>query len=178
MNTLIISVTATGLSLARIIESELKPSEVVMHKSLDIDILSRYDNIIFIGAMGICVRTILPIIANKHIDPAVVCVDSTGRFAISVLSGHVGGANDLAKHIASIIGAEPVITTQSDNSSLWTLDTIAKKYGWCCDASKAQLDKAIFSFVNGAETALILDTKDRGTAEMENTLPPHVKIYN
>ncbi len=149
-----------------------------MHKSLDIDILSRYDNIIFIGAMGICVRTILPIIANKHIDPAVVCVDSTGRFAISVLSGHVGGANDLAKHIASIIGAEPVITTQSDNSSLWTLDTIAKKYGWCCDASKAQLDKAIFSFVNGAETALILDIKDRGTAEMENTLPPHVKIYN
>jgi len=178
MNTLIISVTATGLSLARVIESELKPSKVVMHKSLDIDTLSKYDNIIFIGAMGICVRTILPIIENKHIDPAIVCVDSTGRFAISVLSGHIGGANDLAKHIASIIGAEPVITTQSDNSSLWALDTIAKKYGWCCDASKAQLDKAIFSFVNGAETALILDIKDRGTAEMENTLPPHVKIYN
>ena len=56
---------------------------------------------------------------NKYKDPAVVCVDSTGRFVISVLSGHVGGANELTRHIAAITGGEAVITTQSDNAGLW-----------------------------------------------------------
>lgn len=54
-----------------------------------------------------------------------VCVDSTGRFVISVLSGHVGGANELTRHIAAITGGEAVITTQSDNAGLWALDTLA-----------------------------------------------------
>jgi cobalamin biosynthesis protein CbiG len=54
-----------------------------------------YDGFVFIGAMGICVRTIAPYVKDKHEDPAVVCVDSMGMNAISVLSGHIGGANDL-----------------------------------------------------------------------------------
>ena len=87
-----------------------------------------FDSIIFIGAMGICVRSIAGCIKNKYKDPAVVCVDSTGRFVISVLSGHVGGANELTRHIAAITGGEAVITTQSDNAGLWALDTLAGKY--------------------------------------------------
>ena len=78
----------------------------------------RYDAFIFIGAMGICVRSIAPFIADKHTDPAVVCIDSTGRYAIPVLSGHVGGANELARCVAGCIGAEAVITTQSDRTGL------------------------------------------------------------
>lgn len=64
--------------------------------------------------MGICIRAIAPHIEDKHKDPAVVCVDSTGRYAVSVLSGHIGGANGLTRYVASILGAEPVITTRSD----------------------------------------------------------------
>ena len=79
---------------------------------------SRFDAFIFIGAMGICVRTIAPLMTDKHDDPAVVCVDTFGRHVISVLSGHVGGANELTKHVASALGVEPVITTQSDNAGL------------------------------------------------------------
>ena len=74
--------------------------------------------IVFIGALGICVRKILPLVNDKHTDPAVVCVDSTGKFVIPVLSGHVGGANELARKIARITGGTAVITTQSDNTGL------------------------------------------------------------
>lgn len=80
--------------------------------------------------MGICIRAIAPHIEDKHKDPAVVCVDSTGRYAVSVLSGHIGGANGLTRYVASILGAEPVITTRSDRTGLWALDTLGKKYGW------------------------------------------------
>ena len=78
-----------------------------------------FDAFVFIGAMGICVRTIAPYIKDKHEDPAVICVDSLGLNAISVLSGHIGGANDLTRDIAAMIGAREVITTQSDNAGLW-----------------------------------------------------------
>ena len=79
----------------------------------------KYDAFVFIGAMGICVRTIAPYINDKHEDPAVICIDSTGLNVISVLSGHIGGANDLTREISALIGAREVITTQSDNAGLW-----------------------------------------------------------
>ena len=92
----------------------------------------RFDGeaVVFIGALGICVRKILPMVNDKYTDPAVICIDSTGRYVIPVLSGHVGGANELSRQIAKVIGAEAVVTTQSDNTGLWALDTLAKRFGW------------------------------------------------
>lgn len=80
--------------------------------------------------MGICVRIIAPHVKDKHTDPAVICVDSTGRYAVSVLSGHIGKANEMTENIAHILGAEPVITTQSDRTGLWALDTLGDKFDW------------------------------------------------
>ena len=77
------------------------------------------DGVVFIGALGICVRKLQTLIRDKYTDPAVVCVDTTGRWVIPVLSGHVGGANDLARRIAQITGGQAVVTTQSDNAGLW-----------------------------------------------------------
>ena len=91
---------------------------------------NRFDAFIFIGAMGICVRAIAPCMKNKYTDPAVVCVDSLGKHAISVLSGHIGGANELTNKVASLLGAEPVVTTQSDLTGLWALDTLAERFNW------------------------------------------------
>lgn len=75
---------------------------------------SRYDGLIFIMATGIVVRIIATLIKGKDVDPAVVVMDEGGRFAISLLSGHLGGANELAHEVAGLTGANPVITTATD----------------------------------------------------------------
>lgn len=87
------------------------------------------DGIIFIGATGIAVRSVAPFIKDKMTDPAVVAIDELARFSISLLSGHMGGANDLAVLVARITGAEPVITTASDLNGLFAVDVFAKEHG-------------------------------------------------
>ena len=134
-----------------------------------------YDAFIFIGAMGICVRTIAPLVEDKHKDPAVVCIDSFGQHVISVLSGHVGGANDLTREVAAIIGGREVITTQSDNAGLWALDTFAERFNWAV-ASDDDMNECIFAFVNREPTALLMDICDEGTDYLEKTLPEHVTV--
>ncbi len=79
-------------------------------------------NIICIMATGIVVRTVAPLLKDKKTDPAVVVIDEKGLFVISLLSGHIGGANALAKKIAGFLGAQPVITTASDLQGRLALD--------------------------------------------------------
>lgn len=134
-----------------------------------------YNAFVFISALGICVRTIAPLIADKHADPAVVCVDTCGKHAIAVVSGHVGGANELTKIIAHIIGAEAVITTQSDLSGLWALDTLAARFGWEMD--ETHINNQISLFVAGCPTALLLEVRDKGTDRLEANLPQHVSVF-
>ena len=136
-----------------------------------------FDGFVFIGAMGICVRTIAPYIKDKHEDPAVVCTDSMGLNVISVLSGHVGGANDLARDLAAMIGAREVITTQSDIAGLWALDTLAERFNWAI-ASDDDMNECIYAFVNRKPTALLMEVRDEGTDYLEKTLPPHVTVVN
>ena len=138
----------------------------------------KQDAFIFIGAMGICVRTIAPYIKDKHTDPAVVCIDSLGKNVISVLSGHVGGANDLTRDIAGILGAHEVITTQSDNAGLWALDTFEQRFDWPVASEIEDMNDCIFAFVNRKPTALLLEVRDEGTDYLEATKPDHVTIIN
>ena len=135
----------------------------------------KFDGFVFIGAMGVCVRTIAPYVNDKHEDPAVVCVDSMGLNAISVLSGHIGGANDLAREVAGLIGAREVITTQSDNAGLWALDTFAERFHWAI-ASDDDMNECIYAFVNRQPTALLMEVCDEGTDYLEKTLPEHVTV--
>ena len=88
---------------------------------------NKFDAFIFIGDMGICVRTIAPYIHDKHDDPAVVCVDSMGLNAISVLSGHIGGANRISLLLAEKLGGEAVITTATDINGKFSVDEWAAK---------------------------------------------------
>ena len=136
-----------------------------------------FDAIIFIGALGICVRSIAPALKNKYADPAVVCIDSTGKFVVPVVSGHVGGANDLARSLAARIGAQAVVTTQSDNENLWPIDTLDRCMGWPLATAPSKLNRAVFAFVEKKPTALLLEMRDAGTDYLERTCPPHVKIF-
>ena len=137
---------------------------------------SRFDALVFIGALGICVRAIAPCVRSKYTDPAVVNIDSSGNHVISVLSGHIGGANRMTLRLAAILGANPVITTQSDNNDLWALDTLGQTYGWKAN-STSPLNTVISTFVNTRPVALLLDIKDEGTRFMERTAPKHVSLF-
>lgn len=154
--------------------------------------------LVFIGALGICVRSIAPFLADKHTDPAVVCIDSTGRFVIPVVSGHIGGANELSRDLAASLGAQAIVTTQSDNTNLWALDTFERLYGWTTiaevpgeageataagsasgagEAAGKSMNACITAFVNRRPTALLLAIRDKGTEELERTCPEHVKLF-
>ena len=171
----IITVTKEGGNIAKILKDTLSGNIDIIGRNDVARLFAGRDAFIFIGAMGICVRTIAPLVEDKHSDPAVICVDSTGRNVISVLSGHVGGGNRLAREVAAAIGAMPVITTQSDNQGLWPLDTIAGDFGWTAVAEN-DMNGIISTFVGKRPTALWLETRDRGTDYMEDTLPAHVTM--
>lgn len=87
------------------------------------------DGLIFIGAAGIAVRLIAPYLKDKLTDPAVIVVDEAGQFAISLLSGHVGGANRLTEWTAEILNAVPVVTTASDVRGRTAIDVWAVEHG-------------------------------------------------
>ena len=173
MKTAIILISEAGQDIADLLKRELGAKVI---KRTDVSTQwKKFDAFIFIGAMGICVRTIAPYVKDKHEDPAVVCVDSLGLNAVSVLSGHIGGANDLAHDVAAIIGAREVITTQSDNAGLWALDTFAERFNWAI-ASDDDMNECISAFVNRQPTALLMEIRDEGTDYLEKTLPPHVTV--
>jgi cobalt-precorrin 5A hydrolase/precorrin-3B C17-methyltransferase len=85
-----------------------------------------YESFIFIMAAGIAVRTVAPLIKDKKSDPAVIVLDENGRYAVSLLSGHLGGANERSREIAAFLGGEAVITTASDANGLPSIDLWAR----------------------------------------------------
>ena len=89
----------------------------------------REDALIYVGACGIAVRSIAPFVVSKKTDPAVLVIDECGRFVISLLSGHLGGANELTGKAAGILGAIPVITTATDLHGRFAVDEFARKNG-------------------------------------------------
>ena len=87
------------------------------------------EGLVFVGAAGIAVRSIAPRLQSKTTDPAVVVVDEGGQFAISLASGHMGGANELTRQVAACLGATPVVTTATDVNGKFAVDVFAVKNG-------------------------------------------------
>lgn len=172
----IVYINEAGRKLGETIQREKPDYALIDQREFASVEYARLEAVVFIGALGICVRMIAPIIHDKYTDPAVVCVDSVGRNAISVLSGHVGGANRLCEEIAHIIGARPVITTQSDNTGAWKLDILDKCMGWVTDATHVEMNQAIATLVNGKPVGLLLDIRDLGTDYLEANLPSNVTL--
>jgi cobalt-precorrin 5A hydrolase len=107
-----------------------EPTEL---KDLIARIWKNYDGFVLIMATGIVVRVIAPLLESKESDPAVVVMDDAGRFAVSLLSGHLGGANELAERCAFAAGARAVVTTATDANDLPSFDMLAKEQGWVID---------------------------------------------
>ncbi|KYZ76715.1 cobalamin biosynthesis protein CbiG [Anaerosporomusa subterranea] len=119
-------------------------------------IFSKYEGFIFVMATGIVVRVIAAHVRDKRFDPAVVVVDEGGQHAISLLSGHIGGANDLTRLVAAVAGATPVITTATDVASLPAADVLAVKLGLVIEpfACMKAINAAI---VNGDPVTFYID---------------------
>jgi cobalt-precorrin 5A hydrolase len=114
---------------------------------------------VFIMATGIVVRIIAPHLMDKEHDPAVVVIDDAGKFAISLLSGHLGGANELACKCAFLTGAREVITTATEVNGLPSFDMMAKEEGWVIDdISRVKILNALL--LDGEKIAVV-DPTDR-----------------
>ncbi|MBO7212196.1 MAG: cobalt-precorrin 5A hydrolase [Methanobrevibacter sp.] len=138
MKVSIIAFTDNGMEIAnRISSSLLNDLEDVSFSRCGKGALSTWteehfsdsDALVFVGAIGIALRAIAPYIKTKTKDPAVVVVDELGQFSIPILSGHIGGANELAIQISEILDAIPVITTATDINNVFAIDTWAKSQG-------------------------------------------------
>ena len=107
--------------------------------------------------VGAVVRLLAPVLGSKRRDAAVVCVDDAGRYAVSVLSGHTGGADALAQTVADALGAQAVITSASDALRVTAVDLVGRSLGWRIEAAAADLTRAAAAVVNGDPVALWLD---------------------
>jgi cobalt-precorrin 5A hydrolase len=143
MNLAIIAITPNGASLARRLVAEAEGAAVWLpEKFREADdcryfaeplkvllprLLTSVDGLVCIMATGIVVRLLGPHLRGKEHDPAVVVVDEAGQFAISLLSGHLGGANELATEVAEMLGGQAVITTATDVNNLPAWDDVARQ---------------------------------------------------
>ena len=173
--TAIVAVSKPGAALARRLASALPDAELHLERKLAVDgenetrlydlplrpvlqnLFVNRDALIVFLPVGAAVRLLAPVFAGKKRDAAVVCVDDGGRYAVSVLSGHAGGADELARQAAAAIGAQPVITSASEALNVTAVDLVGRAQGWTIEASPRDLTRAAAAVVNGDPVALWLD---------------------
>jgi len=119
------------------------------------------DAIIAVFSIGAVVRLIAPYLQSKTADPAIVVIDESGRFVIPVLSGHLGGANALAGHLASALDATPVLTTASDARETIAVDILGRELGWTVEATPDEILHASSAVVNDEPVALVQEAGSR-----------------
>ncbi|PKN30671.1 MAG: cobalamin biosynthesis protein CbiG [Deltaproteobacteria bacterium HGW-Deltaproteobacteria-21] len=118
-----------------------------------------YRSHVFVTAVGIAVRAIAPHIRSKIQDPAVVALDHRGKYVVSVLSGHLGGANQLAREVAAITGGSPVVTTATDTEGVVSVDLLAVQEGFSIDNHSAI--KAVNKAILNGEPVQVYDPESR-----------------
>lgn len=141
------------------------------------DLFQSYSGLILFISLGAVVRIIAPLLADKKEDPAVVVVDERGEHAMSVLSGHLGGANELTRQVAEAIGACPVITTASDVQQTIAVDLLGRSFNWEIE----NFDKATpvsASVVNEERIAVIQEAGETGWWTYDKPLPEHIRVYS
>ncbi len=138
------------------------------------EIFDKYDRFVLIMAVGIAVRVVAPLIKTKDVDPAIVVMDEKGMFAISFLSGHLGGANDLALELERKIQSIAVITTATDVNNTVAFDMVAKKNN-CVIPNLSRLAKVSSAVVNGRLIKVASDFPIEGRLPRNIVLADEVK---
>ena len=137
-----------------------------------------YDRLVFFMPVGAAVRLLAPLIQHKHHDPAVVCVDDAGRYAVSLLSGHVGGGDRLAEEVALLLGAEPVITSASHVMDTLAVDLLGREFGWSIEAESVTVTRVSAAVINGERVAVCQVAGEPGWWPEGKPLPSHLVPFD
>lgn len=151
---------------------ELAESMTVSAKAWTEEMFEKQDVLIFIGALQIAVRLTAPCLKSKVTDPAVLVLDEKGQYCIPMLSGHIGGANEMAAKIANEIDALPVITTATDIRQKWAVDVFARKNHLYIE--DMQMAKRISAAVLEGRTIRV--AVEGGMERVEGTIPEEVEV--
>jgi len=137
------------------------------------DLWRTTDQIVLFFALGAAIRLIAPLLQDKHVDPGVVAIDDAGRFAISVVSGHRGDANGLAKQCADVLGAIPVVTTASEAHNTLAVDLLGRTLGWHVEDT-SHMTAVSASIINGEAVAVLQEAGDLDWWESERSWPKNL----
>ena len=140
-------------------------------------LFGQYRRLVLFMPVGAAVRLLAPSLEHKQSDPAVVCVDDAGKFAVSLLSGHVGGADDLALEVAGIIGAQPVITSASYVMDTLAVDLLGREFGWRLETGPATVTRVSADVVNGELVGIYQDAGERAWWPEDKELPANLKVF-
>ncbi|HEY78068.1 MAG TPA: precorrin-3B C(17)-methyltransferase [Dehalococcoidia bacterium] len=192
-NMAIVAITRKGAALGRRLKQQLAGSQLYLPekfaagpepdehpfsspaKKVVGEIFGRYRYLVLVMAVGIAVRLIAAKLSDKHTDPGVVVVDDAGTFCVSLLSGHIGGANELGKRIASLIGAYPVVTTASEASGTIAVDMLGNEFGWQIEDG-ANVSAVSAALVNGETVVLYQDAGENDWWPKGKPLPENLRI--
>lgn len=141
------------------------------------EVFHRYRQLVLIMAVGIAVRSIASEVTDKRADPGVVVVDEGGSYAVSLLSGHAGGANALAERIAAFLGARPVITTASEVGDTISADLLGREFGWEREEEE-NLTGVSAALVNGERVGLYRDAGEKNWWPETKPLPENVTVFD
>ena len=137
-----------------------------------------YRQLVLFMPVGAAVRLVARRLEDKHHDPAVVCVDDGGRFAVSLVSGHTGGADALAEKVASALDATPVITSASHVMDSLAVDLLGEEFGWRVEADPQTVTRASAAMINGEPVGLYQEAGEPGWWPAGRPLPDNLRVYS
>ena len=138
---------------------------------------SDFEAIVLFLPVGAAVRLVATLLNDKRTDPALVCVDDAGRFAVSVVSGHLGGADALAQHVADLLGAEPVITSGSHATQTIAVDLLGRDFGWTIETDATTITRASAAVVNRDPIGVYQNAGELDWWQSDLQLPSNITCY-
>ncbi|MEE8466101.1 MAG: cobalamin biosynthesis protein [Dehalococcoidia bacterium] len=138
---------------------------------------AEYSSLVLFLSAGASIRLLAPCLENKQVDPAVVCVDDAGSFCVSLISGHVGGADRLAQDVSRHLGATPVITSASHAAGTLAVDLMGREFGWRLVADSTTVTRASAAVINGQPVGVWQGAGEPDWWPHETPLPENITVY-
>jgi len=136
-----------------------------------------YSSMVIFLSVGATIRLLAPLLESKQVDPAVVCIDDAGSFCVSLISGHVGGADQLAQEVAGQLGARAVITSASHASGTLAVDLFGREFGWRSEAGSLTVTRASAAVINGQPVGIWQGAGEPDWWPEDKPLPDNITVY-